>query len=185
MFRFLATVVVFFSAQFAIELRAAFPDTESPLVFREVSYFHRWSNKGQHEFTPEGQEDLAKWSDMITVNEYPDVHDGESLAAAANAVLGNYKSSQAKVLKTDSVPRTPNRPAEHFIAAVFGRPTFVEAAFARILMVDGKGYSVVYSHRIYGEKIGDEMSAWLSAQGADVEKALLGWKAKPSATLRP
>lgn len=166
-------------------LRAAFPDTESALVFSDVSYFHRWSKKGQHEFTPKGQENLDEWSDMITVNEYPDVHDGESLAGAANAVLGNYQNSQAKILKTNSVPRTPERPAEHFIAAVFGRPTFIEAAFARFQMVDGKGYSIVYSHRIYGEKIGDEMSTWLSAHGAEVEKALLEWKAKPSATSKP
>ena len=149
-------------------------------VFREVNYFHRWSQGDQHEFTPTGQEDLEKWSDMITVNAYPDVDDGDSLAARANAVLENYKSHQARVLKTDSVPRTSDRPAEHLIAAVFGRPEFIEVAFARFKMVDGKGYSLVYSHRLYGKKIGEPMSEWLSANGAEVEKSLMEWKPSPA-----
>ena len=89
---------------------------------------------------------------MITVNAYPDVHDGEGVAAKANAVLENYKSHQGRVFKTRSVPRTTDRPAEHLIAVVFTRPNFIEVAFARFKLVDGKGCSFVYSHRIYGEK---------------------------------
>jgi hypothetical protein len=154
--------------------------TKPAFVFRDIGYFHRWSKNNQHEFTPEKQENLDKWSDMMTVNAYLDVHDGERLAETANAVLDNYKKHQARVLKTDSVPRTADRPAEHFIAVVFGRPNFIEVAFARFKLVDGTGYSFVYSHRIYGEKIGDEMSAWLSANGAAVEKALMEWSFTPS-----
>jgi hypothetical protein len=152
-------------------------------TFQDVTYFHRWSQADQHEFTPEGDEDLEKWSDMITVNGYPDVKDGDGLAAAANAVLENYKNHQAKILKADSVPRTPKRQAEHFIAAVFGRPEFIEVAFARFKMVDGKGYSFVYSHRIYGQKSGDPMSAWLSEHGAEVEKRLMEWTSMPAPAL--
>ena len=117
---------------------------------------------------------------MMTLNGYPGVADGDSLATTANSVLENYKKHKAKVLKTNSVPRTANRPAEHFIAVVFGRPDFIEVAFARFKLVDGKGFSFVYSHRIYGEKIGDEMSAWLSANGEAVEKALMEWNSMPS-----
>jgi hypothetical protein len=120
---------------------------------------------------------------MITVNGYPDVGDGERLAATANAVLENYKSHQAKVLKTSSVPRTAERPAEHLIAVMFTRPNFIEVAFARFKLVDGKGCSFVYSHRLYGEKIGDQMSAWLSANGEEIEKALMEWSSMPSPIL--
>ena len=151
-------------------------------VFGDVSYFHRWSKNELHEFTPEKQEDLNKWSDMVTINGYPGVSDGDGLAATANAVLENYKNAQARVLKTNSVPSTSDRPAEHLIAVVFARPDFVEAAFARFKLVDGKGFSFVYSHRIYGEKIGDEMSEWLKANGEKVEEALMEWKSIPSAT---
>jgi hypothetical protein len=92
----------------------------------------------------------------------------------------NYKSHQARVLKTTSIPRTADRPAEHLIVAVFGRPEFIEVAFARFKLVDGTGCSCVYSHRIYGNKIGDEMSAWLKTNGAGTEKALMEWSPLPS-----
>ena len=52
-------------------------------------------------------------------------------------------------------------------------------------MIDGAGSSIVYSHRIYGEKIGDQMSAWLKSNGPVIEKALMEWKSPPSpATLK-
>jgi hypothetical protein len=177
---FMATVVIGggFSAQ---RTNAVEPPAKASFVFREVEYFQRWSMGDQHEFTPEDQEDLEKWTDMITVNGYPDVDNGAELATTANAVLENYKSHQAKVIKTNSVPRTPSRPAEHLIVVVFNRPAFAEVAFARFKLIDEKGYSYVYSHRVYGEKAGEQASAWLSANGSKIEKALMGWTSMPSA----
>jgi hypothetical protein len=162
---FLSLLAVACSTLDAQELRTVAPPIKPAFVFRGVGYFHRWSKNDQHEFTPEKQEKLDRWSDMMTVNAYPDVHDGERLAETANSVLDNYKRHQAKVLKTDSIPRKADRPAEHLIAVVFGT-----------------GCLFVYSHRIYGEKMGDEMSAWLSANGSDVEKALMEWSSMPSPT---
>jgi len=162
--------------------KGAGPSSQRAFVFKEVGYFHRWSKDEQHEFTPAKQEDLETWSDMMTINGYPNVKDGDGLAEAANAVLENYKKHQARVLKTRSVPRAADRPAEHLIAVVFTRPNFIEVAFARFKLVEGKGFSFVYSHRIYGEKIGDEMSAWLSANGQEVEDALMEWNSMPSPT---
>jgi hypothetical protein len=164
----------------AQQTRAAAGPAKAAFVFGGVGYLHRWSMNHQHEFTPEGQEDLEKWSDMITINVYPDAHDGEALATKANAVLENYKSHNGKVLRTSSVPRTPRQPAEHFIAVVFGRPNFIEVALARFKLVDGLGCSIVFSHRIYGEKIGDQMSASLKNNGAEKEKALMEWNDIPS-----
>lgn len=159
---------------------AANPQPKRAFVFRDMPYFYRWSNKDQTEFTPEKQEDLNRWSDMITVNGYSDIDNGDRLATRANAVLENYKNHQAIVLRTRSVPRTADRPAEHLIAVKFVRPGFIEIALARFTLVDGKGYSFVYSHRIYGAKIEDQMSAWLSANGDEVEEALLKWTSVPS-----
>jgi len=75
------------SALYAEETRAIPPPTKPAFVLRDIGYFHRWSQNDQHEFTPEGQQDLNKWSDMITANAYPDVDDAERLAEKANAVL--------------------------------------------------------------------------------------------------
>ena len=146
--------------------------------FRQVNYFERWSRNEQHEFTPDRQEDLDRWTDMMTINGYPDVEDGEGLAATANAVLENYNNHQGTVLKTDSVPRTLDRPAEHLIVVRFDRPGFVEVAFARFKLAGDKGRSFVYSHRFYGEKAGEQMNSWMAANGADVGKALMEWKEK-------
>jgi hypothetical protein len=159
---------------------AASPEPKQAFVFRDVGYFHRWSKNDQHEFTPEKQEDLDKWSDMITINAYPKVDDGERLAATANAVLENYKNHQGEILKTRSVPRTADRPAEHLIVVKFIRPGFIEIAFARFKLVDEKGCSVVCSHRVYGKKIKDQVRAWLDENGDEVEKALMEWSSLPS-----
>lgn len=171
------------SALQAKENGDADPASKRAFVFGKVDYFHRWSQNDQHEFTPDTQDDLKRWSDMITVNGYPDVADGERLAATANAVLENYKNHQAKVLKTRSVPLTAEQPAEHFIAVMFTRPDFIEVAFARFKLLDGKGCSLVYSHRIYGEEIEDEMNAWLKAHGQATETTLLEWTSAPSPAL--
>jgi hypothetical protein len=152
---------------------------EKTVMLSDVQYFHRWSQGDQHEFTPKGQEDLKRWSDMVTINKYPGVKDGDGLAATANSVLGNYEAHGAKVVRTDSVPRTPTKPAEYIIVVFFGQPEFIEVVFARFKIVDGVGLSVVYSHRNYGQKIGDEMSAWLQKNGAATEKALMSMEDIP------
>jgi hypothetical protein len=159
--------------------RAAETSKAPAFQFRQVNYFHRWSKNDQHEFTPDKQEDLDRWNDMITINDYPAVHDGDALAATANTVVGNYKGADGKILKTSSIPRTADRPAEHFIAVMFTRPAFVEIAFARFKLRENKGQSSVYSHRFYGDKKADEANAWLKANTAAVEKELLEWKFSP------
>ena len=153
-------------------------DTKSKITlnFNQTSYVHRWSKNDLHEFTPPGQEDLSKWADMLSINFYPQVTDGEGLALIASQVLENYKSQKGIVLRTASVPRTSEKPAEHLIAVVFGRPAFLEAVQARFKLINGQGVAIIYSHRVYGKAVGPEMSAWLKDNGASIEKALMGWE---------
>lgn len=145
----------------------------------DVEYFHRFTKDDQHEYTPEGQEDLKAWTDMTTIQIYRKAKDGEALAATANAVLENYKAHKAVVVKTDSVPRTKELPAEHLIVVYFVRPEYIEAVFARFRMHDGVGTALIYSHRVYGNKAGKEMGAWLEKTGPATEKSLLKWDAMP------
>ena len=145
-----------------------------------VAYFHRFTAGDQHEYTPAGQEDLDAWTDMVTVNVYPKVRDGEGLAATANAVLETYKANNAVVLKTDSVPRTSTRPAEHLIVAVFPRPEFIEVAFARFRLHNGVGRAAIHSHRVYGKQAGNAMQAWLEKNGRTTELNLMSWDAMPA-----
>ena len=143
--------------------------------FSNVKYFHRYTIGNQHEYTPAGQENLKAWTDMVTINIYPKAKDGKALAATANSVLTNYKANKGSILKTASVPKTATRPAEHLIVVVFGRPEFIEVAFARFKMQGGAGRALIYSHRVYGQKFGDAMSAWLKKNGPTTEKNLMSW----------
>jgi hypothetical protein len=147
--------------------------------FADVKYLHRFTKSDQHEYTPAGQEDLNVWTDMVTIHLYRIVKDGEALAASANAVLENYKANKALIVKTYSVPRTNDKPAEHLIVAIFGRPGFIEVAFSRFRMHEGVGGAVIYSHRIYGKNVGNEMSVWLEKNGPTTEGSLMKWDAMP------
>jgi hypothetical protein len=103
---------------------------------------------------------------------------GDQLADLANRVLGNYQSV-GKILRTDSKPRTPQREAEHLAVALLRKPAFVEAAFARFVLVDGLGYVIVFSHRIYG-KDAAKISEWIQANRPSVETTLMGWEGVPA-----
>jgi hypothetical protein len=156
-------------------------ESVADFVFAGVNYFHRYTQADQHEYTPKGQEDLDAWKDMVTINFYRTAKDGEGLASVANAVLQNYKANRGMVIKTDSVPRTKDRPAEHLIVTLFPLPEFVEVAFARFKLHEGTGAGVIYSHRIYGKAAGKEMSAWLQKNGPDIERELMRWDSMPKA----
>ena len=174
----MAYVSISFAAQMAFGQSALSGPDAMVFVFRNTEYEHRWSKNGQNEFTPHGEADLASWNDMVTLNVHETVSTGEQLADAANKVLGNYQRN-GKILRTDSKPRTADRSAEHLVVAVLGSPTFLEAAFARLVLVDGVGIVVVYSHRVYGKAAGPAMSDWFKANGSQVGNALMAWNPIP------
>lgn len=148
-------------------------------TFLGTGYVHRYSKDSLHEYTPKGKPDLNSWTDMVTVNDYGQASTGEGLAQAANSVLQAYKEHKAVVVRTASVPRTAGKEAEHLIVVLFPTSKFIEAAFARFVIVDGIGHSVVYSHRIYGTAPGSAMSKWLLDQGEKVEKSLMSMASLP------
>ncbi|MFQ6538861.1 MULTISPECIES: hypothetical protein [Aphanothece] len=150
------------------------------LRFGDQPYLYRWSSNHQHEFTPPGQEDLSRWTDMLTINLYPSVRDGEGLADAANRVLATYRSNSGQVVRTASVPRAAERPAEHLIVVLFPGREAIEVAFARFRMTEGIGSAVIYSHRVHGRQAGPAMATWLEANGPAIERRLMALDGLPS-----
>ena len=69
------------------------PSPPLTLSFSGGEYLHRWSKDGQHEFTPKGEEDLSKWTSMLTVNVFDAAGTGDDLAEIANRILGNYQQA--------------------------------------------------------------------------------------------
>src|SRR5215475_3970918 len=136
-FAFVAGIVVFaIAAVAAAQGPGASPQAKATtLSFGGKSYVHRWSRNGQNEYTPPGEPDFDRWRDMVTINVNESVRNGEQLATMANSILANYEK-HGKIVRTDSKPRTTHRPAEHLIVALLGNATLLEAAFARVVLID-------------------------------------------------
>jgi hypothetical protein len=151
------------------------------LSFNGEEFLHRWSEKGQHEFTPKGQEDLKQFETMVTINVFDTVKDGEALAQIANGVVANYQKN-GHIMRTLSKPRTADSEAEHFVAAILQAPNVREVAFARMLLLEGRGVVAVYSKRFYGEgDVPEEvMKTWFKANAVKIERLLVSWQGIPS-----
>ena len=115
---------------------AAGPNQKAAFFLNQVDYFDLRSKNDQHEFTPEKQEDLKRWADMVTLDVYPAASAGEAFGGEGERHSGESQSHGAMVLKTTSVSRTVDRPEEHLIAVVFPRPAYIEVAFARFELGD-------------------------------------------------
>jgi hypothetical protein len=135
-------------------------------------YWLRWARAGQYEFTPAGQEDLGRWSEMVTVWRYSGIMDGEQLAAQANRVLAAYQQAGGRILRTASRPRTARLPAEHGIVAQFQRSGFAEFTATRLLLHRGGGVALIYGRRFYGSQASRQLGAWVAQQGSALESAL-------------
>lgn len=158
----------------------------APLQFAGQTFVHRWSKDNQNEFTPPEQADLSAWHEMVTINVYPTVHDGEQLAQLSNAVLANYQQA-GKIVRVNSIPATATKPAEHLIVAILGAPGVLETVFARAMLVDGTGIFIVYSRRSYDNAENSQNAAletgqWLQAHGEATEKQLMSWSGYPTIT---
>ena len=157
---------------------------QSPLklAFNGADFQHRWSKNGQHEFTPEGQEDLTRWQDMITLIVKDEVHSAEQLAGLANGLLARFESS-GKILATDSRPMTADEPAEHLIVAMLPGDAFVEVVFARAVLVEGTGMFYLYARRIYGPDLAEDGSTWINTEGSGIAQAWVHWQGAPTVSV--
>ena len=155
------------------------------VTFNGTEFHLRWSKAGQFEFTPSGQEDLSRWTEMLTIWRYDAIRDGEALAAQANRTLGAYQSARGKILRTNSLPRTAQKPAEHFIAALLGGGQALEFAAARLLLADGRGVGLVYSRRSYGKPAKPDLGPWVAQNGASLEQRLMAFDPGPALAALP
>jgi hypothetical protein len=149
------------------------------LDFAGAPYLHRWSQNGQNEFTPEPQADLDKWRDMVTINVYDAVTTADQLANVANNVLVSYQKAGI-IVRTNSLPAQPGRPAQHMIVAVLSAAGVSELVFTRFVLTHEAGAAIVYSHRVYGMKPEPAASAWFKANDIETERALMMWDGMPS-----
>lgn len=148
------------------------------LNFGGLEYQHRWSQRGQHEFTPEGQEDLARWQDMLTVNVHEAVTSDEQLKELAMSVLSNYRRV-GKVLRAASGAKSERDSVEYFVAALLGNSQSMEAVFARIVLINNTGFVLARSRRGYGSDAAQRIGEWVQSNGTSIERSLLEWNSVP------
>jgi hypothetical protein len=66
------------------------------------------------------------------------------------------------------------------IVALLGNQDFLEATFARFMLIDGVGVIAVYSHRVYGKDAAETLRLLLETNGPPREKTLMEWDKVPS-----
>lgn len=157
---------------------AAAQEPPLSLDFHGTTFHYRYGTERLYEYTPAGQEDLSAWQLLLSFALAPERDTPELLAELANNTLALY-DEHGVVIATDSVPATEDRDAEHFIAAVLGDPTLLEAVFARFMLTEHGSVITIYSYRIYSDDAGDAMRAWLGSNGPDVEASLMAWTGMP------
>jgi hypothetical protein len=160
---------------------AAMADLQSAatakVTFRGTEYLLRSSHGNGYDFTPRGQEDLATFTDMLTLNLYPAAHDQEALATITSRVQAIAQGAKATILRTISVSASGQQPGEHFLAAVMPTPHDVDFDAIHFVLVDQQGVGVFYTHRSYGESAAGTTNAWVTKNAADVEQQLLRFDA--------
>jgi hypothetical protein len=150
------------------------------ISFAGVEYFYRWTNNTLFEFTPRGQSDLDHWTDMVSIVVYRNATDANGLLNVATTVLETNKQNHGMVLSTNSTTATPTKPVEYYVGVVLGTSNLLESVFQRFVLIGGVGYAMIYSHRIYGQKVGDQMSPWIRENGPSIEKSLMSYDPIPT-----
>jgi hypothetical protein len=151
------------------------------LQFNGTGYFFRWTNDRLFEFTPRGQEDLDKWTEMVSVVADREANSPDKLAGWANGLLGGYKAKHG-LLRTNSIPATPQDPAQYFIAGILMATGVVECVFNRFLLMHDVGYDFIYSHRYYGADMKQNTAQavdWIKANGPAIESAVMKFAPVP------
>jgi len=143
------------------------------IFFNGRTYQHRWSNGGQHEFTPTGQEDLSSWMDMLTLWVDPRVRDAASLASEVDRVVASYRKINGQNLNVFFIPNGSERSGEYFISARLGNSPVVEFVAARFVLHETQGVGIMYSHRIYGPSAAERLIPWMESHGPELAVVLL------------
>ncbi|MFT3792570.1 MAG: hypothetical protein QM741_16235 [Rudaea sp.] len=156
----------------ALASTSAVADSPAPTVtFRGTTYRLSRTSGNEYDFTP--AEQTPPSADVLTLLVLSRIKDGEALADLANRTLSKLKDTKATIVRTNSVPASAQKPAEHFMAVVIPSPDALQFGASRYVLVGGEGVEMIYMHTIHGNAVGNEMSRWLDKNGADVEQKLM------------
>ena len=147
---------------------ASVSDNGNVVVYLGTKYFLRSTKDGQYVFTPDGQEDLQRWTDMITLSYFPQITEGKSLAAKALEWWSHCRSMRAHILDINFVPRIDQMPSRdnalYITSAFIAQPynNYDEFSYTAVRIVEGIGAVSTYAHREYrtGPAVHEKYSTW-------------------------
>jgi hypothetical protein len=139
------------------------------ITFNQESYFLRFSDPkaNMYEFTPAGQEDLSKWTDMLTINIHPKVNNLKKLKRLKDRISKNYRAYGGIDLRVIAKPLEgkPETYSRYLILVIFVREDFVEFVQSRLELIDGKATHIIYGQRIYGPLAAFQIDSWRKEVG--------------------
>lgn len=161
---------------------ASVTDNGKVVMFLGKEYFLRSTKDGQYVFTPGGQEDLQRWTDMITLRYFPEITEGKSLAAKTIEWWDYCHTTRDHIFEINFVPRIDEMPspdnALYVICTLRNKPynDYDEFEFTALRIVEGVGAVSTYSHREYraGLVSLEQNFAWMK-KNKPVNEAWFGW----------
>ncbi|MEK7628673.1 MAG: hypothetical protein AAB421_04645 [Patescibacteria group bacterium] len=140
------------------------------VVFRDVTYFHRYHVSGLFEFTPAGEENLETWKHMISIIENLQATTPATADAFALSVRDKYVSTGGTIVVDNLTPASGNTPARRTMVAAFPIMTkdsgvYWEVIFTTISLTGGRAVAVVYSERIRSSRGAEDLNEFFGAYG--------------------
>ena len=154
-----------------ILVRVRYPGYDSDITFVTFDgqkFVTRLIEPRHFEFSPEGQEKLGSWSEMVAVNAYLLPRTEDPMGSIVDRFVKRYQEN-GKVIEPSSAEPSL---AEKHVAMVLTYAKFQEAILARFLLMDGKAVGISYSHRVYGDDPAARMEPWIQANRTSVHAAL-------------
>lgn len=167
----------------ALDLRvgeARRPGRAATITYRDRVLVHRGSAGGLHEFKQDGASP-DPCLPLLRIEILDQVHDPDGLLRAMEKKVERLKEDGLVVYGT-SMPGTPGGTAEHFLAGLQLGPDIADAMITRFVLRGRRGIAVSSLCRAFGEKAGDQASAWMAANAEAERKALLAWSGLPRLT---
>ena len=134
----------------------------------------RWSNGAQFEYTPKGEEDLQRWTRMVTLQHVPAVRDAPGLRQYTQALSAQFRTI-GRVIVDDCLPSIPTG-EECRAVAVLRAPGVSEFVVNRTVLIDGRAVNASIARRIYGADADARQLAYAkSAAGTTTALAAMQW----------
>lgn len=148
---------------FAVAPLAAAAAPPSKVRIGETVYEHRWSDGDFHEFTPTGQDDLDRYSEMITLPPSPAGRTAADLERYTDEKATTTRTRGGEVLSQRCEPATPTHVPDCTLLVVYAKPDHVELAVSKHMAAAGTIVPVLFAHREYGEGAGQRAQAWMAS----------------------